>query len=337
MNYFGKRMLLIAPVFFGYYREILKEAEGIGMKVQYICDAPSNTNFSKALGRVNKNLVKGSTKKYFEHNVLPLIEVEKFDYVFVVAGMTFSFTPDMVKKIRESQPNAKFVMYQWDSEKNLPYSTHIHQYFDRLVSFDRFDCIRNSKYVFLPLFYIKRYADLRPIENVDAKYDCAYIGTAHPQKYRDVSDMAEQLTLKWKRQFIYHYMPSKLKYLYHKLTAVEFRKVKLSNFETQKMSTDAVMQIFEQSRCILDAPQAGQTGLTIRTIECLGAKRKLITTNPDIVNYDFYKEENIYVYNGKFDFSSKFFTEPYKALSSELYDKYALKSWLQEVLCLDEC
>ena len=53
------------------------------------------------------------------------------------------------------------------------------------------------------------------------------------------------------------------------------------------------MEIFSDSRCILDAPQAGQVGLTIRTIECLGAKRKLVTTNSDIKNYDFYNENNI--------------------------------------------
>ena len=53
-----------------------------------------------------------------------------------------------------------------------------------------------------------------------------------------------------------------------------------------KVPASEVMKIFKESRCVLDAPQAGQTGLTIRTIECLGAKRKLITTNKDIVKYD---------------------------------------------------
>ena len=66
--------------------------------------------------------------------------------------------------------------------------------------------------------------------------------------------------------------------------------------------------IYSNSRCVLDSAQEGQMGLTIRVLEALGAKKKLITTNEDIVNYDFYNEENIYVYDGKtFDFNSPFF------------------------------
>ena len=58
-----KKVMLIAPLFFGYYQEMIKELELMGCEVDYICDAPSNSNISKAIGRINKNLIKGSTKK----------------------------------------------------------------------------------------------------------------------------------------------------------------------------------------------------------------------------------------------------------------------------------
>ena len=47
------------------------------------------------------------------------------------------------------------------------------------------------------------------------------------------------------------------------------------------------------SRVVLDLPHPMQTGLTMRTIEAIGSKKKLITTNVDIVNYDFYNPKNI--------------------------------------------
>ena len=92
------------------------------------------------------------------------------------------------------------------------------------------------------------------------------------------------------------------------------------------------MNIFRESKCILDAPQAGQTGLTIRTIECLGAKRKMITTNKYIKEYDFYNEANILVYDGSIDKDNKFFTTPYVEVQEDIYKKYSLREWLSFML-----
>ena len=66
----------------------------------------------------------------------------------------------------------------------------------------------------------------------------------------------------------------------------------------------------------------------IRTIECLGAKRKLVTTNSDIKNYDFYNENNILIYSEPIDLDSPFFKNEYEELPDEMYEKYSLKNWL---------
>lgn len=327
-----KKLLLISPLFFDYYKEIMLEAEQMEFEIDYICDAPSNSNLSKAIGRINKKLIQGSTTNYFQNSVLPVVQQKQYDYVLLVAGMTFAFEPKIMKQLREIQKNAKFVMYQWDSERNLPYSTKIHDCFDELYSFDRFDCQYNAKYHFLPLFYIASYEKIGMRQNSVKQFDCSYVGTAHPQKYKDINAMALSLKELMPNQFIYHYMPSKLKYFYHKMTASEYRKAKFKEFETEKIPADEMIQIFEQSECVLDAPQAGQTGLTIRTIECLGAKRKLITTNSDVVNYDFYCENNIYVFNGIINQNSPFFISAYKELPRSVYEKYSLRRWLETML-----
>lgn len=90
--------------------------------------------------------------------------------------------------------------------------------------------------------------------------------------------------------------------------------------------------VYEASRCVLDSAQAGQLGLTIRVLEALGAKKKLITTNEDIVNYDFYRPENIYVYEGKIDLDNVFFKSKYVELEEDIYKKYSLQSWLTEII-----
>lgn len=327
-----EKLLLIAPLFFGYYLDIVDEAERKGYDVTYLCDAPSNSNISKAIGRINNDLIKGKTERYFNNRVLPVIQENDFKIVLIVGGMTFSFTADMVKRIKNCLPRATFILYQWDSEINLPYSTKIHPYMDKLFSFDRYDCKRNSRYVFLPLFYNRKCESVQSYDEKHCEYDCSYIGTAHPQKYKDINEMAIKLRSVFPRQFVYHYMPSRLKYIYHKLKDKEYKKAKYKEFETKKLSVEQIMDVFSKSKCIMDAPQSGQTGLTIRTIECLGAKRKLITTNADIKNYDFYNEANILIFNKNINFGSAFFTNDFQDIPEAIYEKYSLRNWLNAML-----
>ena len=269
----AKRLLLIAPVFFGYYKDIMEEARSLGFEVDYLCDAPSDSNVSKAFGRINKKFIQLSTNRYFSNEIKPLIGKNQYDYVLLIGGMTFALTEKMMEEIRKSQPNAKFVMYQWDSEKNLPYSTKIHKYFDELYTFDRMDSISMDKYKFLPLFYNHIYETIGKTKKYTYKYDCMYVGTAHPQKYYDINRMARGLKSVMPKQFIYHYMPSVLKYVYQKVKSDLFRKAKWSEFKHEKVASKELMEIFSDSKCILDAPQAGQVGLTIRTIVCGKGKR----------------------------------------------------------------
>ena len=49
----------------------------------------------------------------------------------------------------------------------------------------------------------------------------------------------------------------------------------------------------KQSKTVVDIQHPKQSGLTMRTIEMLGANKKMITTNADIQNYDFYHPNNI--------------------------------------------
>ncbi len=332
-----KELLFIAPLFFGYYKSLIAEMERQGYSVDYVCDAPSSSNFMKALSRVNRGLVKGAATKHFKKDLLPLLEAKQYDTVFLLAGMTFSFTARQILEMRHLQKNARFVMYQWDSEENLPYSVEIHKAFDRVFTFDRNDYENRDAggvgYSFLPLFYTDLYEEIGQKERTEMLYDCSYVGTAHPQKFRYINEMAEALLERMPRQFIYHYMPSKLKYYYHKCTAKEYKKAKPKDFMFARLSFAEMVDVFMRSEAILDSPQAGQTGLTIRTLECLGAKRKLVTANPDVVHYDFYRPENIYVYDGKkIDFSHPFFHSAYRELPEEIYQKYSIGSFVNTLL-----
>lgn len=326
-----KKILFIAPTFFGYYKEIIKVLEK-NYEIDYIEDIPNSSNIYKAVSRVKRNWTKILVKRYFTEKIKPLILEKKYDYVFIIIGMTFSLFPEMIEEMKEIQNEAKFIMYQWDGEKNISFVKDIHKYFDDIYTFDRIDAEENNLYKFLPLFYIDKYEEVGKKQRRSYKYDVSYIGTAHPQKIKLINEIAEKLKKIYPLQYIYHYIPSKIKYYYHKILNEEYKNIKFKDLKTKKVSFDKAMEIFEESKCILDAPQKGQNGLTIRTIECLGAKRKLITTNKDIVNYDFYCPENIYVYDGNFDFNSVFFKTDYQEINLNIYEKYSLDNWINEII-----
>jgi hypothetical protein len=60
--------------------------------------------------------------------------------------------------------------------------------------------------------------------------------------------------------------------------------------------------------------------------------KKLITTNPDIINYDFYNPNNIQVIDGEnIRFDAKFFNVPYEPIPEMIYNKYTLSDWVDVV------
>lgn len=324
-----KRLLLIMPNFFGYPKEIIKEAEKMGYIVDFYDDRPSTNAFVKAIIRINKNAISTYIKKYYEMIKRETSDI-KYDIVFVISGQSLCFEEYMIAELRELQSQAKFVLYQWDSVKNFPYIERMQKYFDKCYSFEKGDSEGRENVEFLPLFYIDKYKKIGEKKNVSIDYEYCFIGTAHPKKYKFISEMVEKLKSQEKEMFIYFFFPSPIVYIYRKICNKELRRAHYRDFNYTSLSADEIDDIWTRSTCILDSPQAGQFGLTIRTLEALGAKRKLITANADVVNYDFYREENIYVYDGSdFNYDSPFFTKEYEEVPCDVYEKYSLSSWLE--------
>lgn len=323
------KILLITPNFFDYPKIICDELKRMGHEIDWYDDRPSTSSIMKAIIRINKKYVNKIIDRY-SNNILEEIKDKKYDKIFIISGQSFSFNESMMKRLKESQKSAEFILYQWDSLKNFSYIKTMHSYFDRIFSFDKDDVAENPELEFLPLFFSRQYEELG--KKKDYQYDFSFIGTAHPKKYKYVKKISNVLQEKFDKQYIFFYFPSKLVYIYRKIKNIEFQNAKYSEFNFKALSSSEIINIIENSKCILDSAQDGQRGLTIRVIEMLGAKRKIITTNEDVVNYDFYRPENIYVYNEEFDFESVFFKEEYVDVEKEVYEKYTLRNWLKKVL-----
>lgn len=89
-----------------------------------------------------------------------------------------------------------------------------------------------------------------------------------------------------------------------------------------------------RSRCLLDLTQKGQKGLTLRPIEALIYKKKLITDNIAIKEEPFYNSNNIWIIGDSdekrsiVDFLNNI---PYVPIPYELEQHYHIRKWLDEL------
>ena len=91
---------------------------------------------------------------------------------------------------------------------------------------------------------------------------------------------------------------------------------------------------YTQSSSILaDFVISTHKGLSLRTFEAIGYRKKLITTNTEVQKYDFYHPNNIFIWDGKtLDGLDQFIATPYQDIAPAIREKYSFGNWIRYVL-----
>jgi len=323
----GKTVLLLAPKFFDYEIAIKKELENLGAKVFYFDERPKNDFLTKVFIRLNfRKFIQKQIDEYYK-KIIEVTKNEKIDYLFLVSPETINI--DKIKILQHMHKNLKVYTYMWDSIKNKKNAFELIPISDKFFTFDPNDKKLDGKIQFLPLFYIDDYVK---ISNAipEYSYDISFIGTVHSDRYRIVKNIETWAKNSGLKTYFYFYSPSKILFFFQKLFQKEFRAINKADISFTSLKKNDVLDIIKKSKCIIDIQHPSQLGLTMRTIEMLGAKRKLITTNQNIIEYDFYNSDNIYiVQRDKIIFEKKFFDYSFHEIPKEIYQKYSLSSWLK--------
>lgn len=89
------------------------------------------------------------------------------------------------------------------------------------------------------------------------------------------------------------------------------------------------MEIALHSRCLVEIVHTGDPFCTLRPLEALSIRRKLLTNNPEVRNYSFYRAQNIFIL-GQDDINhlSDFLHTPFEQLPSDVVDSYDVNSWV---------
>lgn len=321
----GKRVLYIAPKFFGYEREIGDELRRRGAQVDHLLDRPFHSPLMKAITRFRRDWIIKAADRYYREQIEKL-GAREYDLIFVVNGQTLSMRT--LEGWRNRFPNARFLLYMWDSFDNRANALDNMRFFDKCFSFDKYDSAKHGL-VFRPLFFSQGF---EREYNPAPEFDISFIGTAHTDRYAVVAKLAKTLDSSV-RTFWYLYLQAPWVLWVYKVLNRNFRGARKDEFQYEPLSKDRVQAIFNSSGAVLDIEHPRQTGLTMRTLETLGARKKLVTTNQRVREYDFYNPANICVIDReKPEIPNGFLAQPYQEVPPEIYQRYRLAGWMDDML-----
>ena len=325
------RALLIASPFFGYYRKIAEGLQKRGYEVDHFNDRPGENAFLKAAIRVRPELVDSIVKRYLD-DILSQTRGRDYDLVLVLNGkaLTAGFVQDLLRE----HPRAHSVLYLWDAINLYPHVLSLAPHFDRRFTFDAEDARTRPDFELLPLFFTEDHRSVGDSPMGSTDYDIVNVCTAHPNRYALMKKLIPRLRADGLAVYSYLYL-NPLQFVYGKLKSEAFAGARVHEFRFRPLATSQYLDILRHAKAVLDVSHTSQTGLTMRTIETLGARRKLITTNAEVVKYALYDPSRVLVVQDE-DFDSarvrEFIATPQQPLDSATYELFGLDAWLAEII-----
>lgn len=266
----------------------------------------NNGNFKK-IYKDNCNF-KGLIFRAIRKSKTPLISIyfddwknkidEKIKNIIILDS---AYNPYAVKILRNRCKKSKIILYYWN---------HINSYSEQFLKdknvdeFWTFDPKDAKKYNmnYNPQFYTKKII----LKENDLKYDLLFLGRAKNRK-----KMILDLDIKLKEK------------------GINSKNIIIEN-EKDFVPYDEYLKLLSKTKAILDIVDGKQVGLTLRCMESLFFNKKLITNNSDIVNYDFYNQNNIFIL-GKDDMSNikEFINSPYEYIEEKITNYYDFEEWIK--------
>ncbi|MCR4695276.1 MAG: hypothetical protein K5773_08165 [Pseudobutyrivibrio sp.] len=296
----NKNILIVMPKFYAYQAKMKADLIARGANPVFYDEEPEKTKFlvtkklegifhlQDAFGKFNRQLVK---------RIIEEKPSEGYDYLLVIRGNVLTDLVIHEIKLHALKAGAKTIYYSWDAFANLRHKGELGRNFDRRATFDSVDAKDslsqaddNLKYELLPLFYSDEFDAARLDEVTEYKYDYVSVSAWFPFRYRYFKAFAKA-------------NPDKKLCLKIVLDPKVYRGKKLTNpgevsnldmdiVTFDSFTADQIRDLVLSSRAVIDLAHEKQQGLTMRTMETLGIRRKLVTNNIYLKDYEFYNKES---------------------------------------------
>jgi hypothetical protein len=209
----------------------------------------------------------------------------------------------------------KSIAFFNDSAKRCPRIIKVLNCFDEVYSFEKEDC-KKYNLNFAPNWIYKTNDDIKK----NFKYTVFNV-TNKDSRFGIILKIAKILNVK---------------NINTKILIFNKKQQKINpyiEFISKHISLEEVSNYIDHSQVLLDINRPGQNGLTFRVFESLGLQKKLITTNKDILTYDFYNPNNILIIDeNNLDIPVTFFEKEYEKIPDDILQKYTLDGWIENVI-----
>lgn len=207
-----------------------------------------------------------------------------------------------LRKIINKYKNA--YVYFWNPAFDVPYLNKLLKLNKKIATFDESDSIKYDL-LYLNTFY-------EPCDNLitnESNIDLFFVG----------NDKGRKQTLDFFRKKCDEY---NLKhYIY------------IPKNSKEQMSYNQYLEKLCESRVILEIVQMGQTGNTMRMMEALFYKKKVITNNKNVIKMDFYDPTYIYVFEKIDDLNFNDvvnFLDVVPNWKTDLIEQYRFCNWIEK-------
>jgi len=319
----GQRILYVGVGYFSYDRIIASGLRDLGAEVVAVAERPPLLLRSHLSSPINMiAALRNRVQRRHESRLKAQLAGQTFETVLVVKGDSLDI--GFFDHLRAANPDARFVLYQWDAVKLVRGFASLRARFDRCVTFDRHDAAADKSLIFRPLFYTKSADTPSPRPK-----GLIFVGTLHSKRLhlaRTIKARAEAQGLPvsiYVRVGLFNFIRL---FIMGNLRDVHYHPLAYEKYIAWTQEAEAVM----------DFPHPQQSGLTMRTAEAIGLSKKIITTNKDIMNYPFYDPRNILVVDDENPIIPEGFLSGAPAHYSSLtMQQFSLRQWLCDVLDID--
>lgn len=284
-------------------------------KFRYRNLAEKANNFLKKTFLGDKNYKEKLRQSFIEKTLLAKAkQLSPYDVILVINTDFFS---DEFLGIIKTKTD-KLVGYHWDGLDRTPSIYSKIRFFDAFYVFDRKDADEKNKIYFLTNFFFN-FIEL-DYEN-SIKQDVFYLGTYVEKRFNTLKSVAKTLSKE---------------NISHKILLFTWEKRQAEGgitFVNEFLSYDENTKNVRSSKAILDLKLQEHNGLSFRFFEALKYRKKIITDNADVKNYDFYRRENIFILGeDQEDNLPNFIESPYLPIPFEIVNKYSFEHWFKTLI-----
>jgi len=314
-----KKVLFITFDLSGYYDGVYRELQSRYTQVDYFNTATFKYKYKNVLQKTHAFFMKMATGKKLKNyykcvEFINMVSCREYDLTIIIRpDVLFDTQLNVLRAISKYN-----VAYYHDSINNIKRKKDVINFFDKVYSYEKKD-VADYNLNFISNFI---YFDADNIENQPSDYDAFCV----------MSNDYRVATLKKVAGFLKNNNHS---YEFYVMKDGELPQENLLTYINKRMNNNEVIEHIKRARIITDIHKYGvQDGLTFRVFEAMGFGKKLITTNKDVKNYDFYNPNNIFVIEDIKDINipEDFFTTPYNKIPQDIYNQYTVKAWVDKII-----